>query len=88
MTEGRWLTANDAAAYLSLSTEGFRRKVRAGVLPRPSQALGAALPRWDREALDAAMAGGAGVANPEEEAEALAQKIAGGSPRRRRKPAC
>jgi len=36
--EPRWLSANDAAAYLNISTEGFRRKVRDGVIPPPSRA--------------------------------------------------
>lgn len=75
MIEPRWLTADEAAGYLRISTEGFRRKVRAGVIPAPSRALGQAEPRWDRLALDATMAGGVASLDPEEAAEALAQAI-------------
>lgn len=75
MVECRWLTADDAAGYLRISTEGFRRKVRAGTIPAPSRALGDTSPRWDRQALDATMAGGVASLDPEEAAEALAQDI-------------
>ena len=86
MTERRWLNADEAAAYLSLSVEGFRRKVRAGVVPEPSRVLGAALPRWDRAALDAAMTGGIASSNPMEAAEALAQELAAKGRARRPRP--
>lgn len=74
--EARWLDADAAAGYLRISVEGFRRKVREGVIPPPSRALGAALPRWDRLALDATMAGGIASLNPEEAAEAIAAQEA------------
>jgi hypothetical protein len=77
----RWLTADEAAGYLRLSVDGFRRKVRAGAIPAPSAALGAACPRWDRLALDAAMGGGVASTDPRQAIEALAQTIAS-SPRR------
>lgn len=72
----RWLGTEEAAAYLQISVEGFRRKVRAGIIPAPSQALGAALPRWDRNKLDAIMGGGVTSTNPEEAANAIAQELA------------
>lgn len=71
----RWLTADEAAAYLRLSVEGFRRKVRAGIVPRPSMALGSGAPRWDIAKLDETMGGGAASMDPDEAAEAIAQKI-------------
>ena len=75
MSDDRWLTADEAADYLRLSSEGFRRKVRAGVIPPPSRALGAALPRWDRLALDATMTGGVASIDPNEAADAIAAEI-------------
>jgi predicted DNA-binding transcriptional regulator AlpA len=79
----RWLDANAAAAYLHLSTEGFRRKAREGVIPAPSRVLGSASLRWDRQALDAAMEGGIASTNPIEAAEAFVQKtLAQGRTRR------
>ena len=81
MPDGRWLNADEAAAYLSLSVEGFRRKVRAGVVPKPSRVLGAVLPRCDL----AAMTGGIASSNPIEAAEAfthgLATKLRARNPR-------
>ena len=75
MPDPRWLTADDAASYLRISVEGFRRKVREGVIPKPSRALGDASPRWDRLALDEAMAGGVASTDPHTAAQALAQEI-------------
>lgn len=75
MPDPRWLSADAAASYLGISTEGFRRKVRAGMIPAASRALGDALPRWDRQALDATMAGGVASMDPEEAAQAIAQDI-------------
>ena len=54
---GRWLRAEEAAAYVMLAKAGFLRRVKAGNLPPPSYVLGPHTPRWDREAIDAAMKG-------------------------------
>ena len=55
VNEARWLPASDAARYVGLETEGFRRAVRRGTLPPASYKLGPQSPRWDRIALDRAM---------------------------------
>lgn len=55
----RWLGPHDAALHVGLTFDAFRRRVRDGKLPPPSHAHGTRTPRWDREALDAAMAGAA-----------------------------
>lgn len=51
----RWLPTADAARHVGMDTEGFRRAVRRGKFPGASYRLGPQSPRWDREALDAAM---------------------------------
>ena len=51
----RWLDTYAAAAHVGLNPDAFRRRVKAGTLPKPSDALGPRNPRWDRAALDAAM---------------------------------
>lgn len=55
MPNPRWLDMHAAAEYVGLTTDTFRRRVKAGKLPPPSDRLGARLLRWDRTALDAAM---------------------------------
>jgi predicted DNA-binding transcriptional regulator AlpA len=55
MTAPRWLDMHAAAEYIGLAPDTFRRRVKAGTLPKPSAALGPRLLRWDRAALDAAM---------------------------------
>lgn len=55
MSEARWLPADEAARYLRLGSEAFRRAVRRGILPPASYKLGPQSPRWDRHALDRAM---------------------------------
>ena len=52
---GRWLDAESAAAYLNVRVEQLQRWTREGRVPTPSYQLGPRRPRWDREALDAAM---------------------------------
>lgn len=74
MIEPRWLDMDGAAAYLRLSVDGFRAKVRRGIIPQPSRALG--VPRWDRLALDRTMTGGAGSMDAEGAADAIAAEIA------------
>lgn len=76
MNDARWLTREDAARYVSLSTVAFTRRVRAGVLPPGVDTLGRL--RWDRLALDAAMAGGIIPASPEDAINAIAAEIRAG----------
>lgn len=45
------------AAYLSVRVDALPRLARQGKLPAPSYHLGARSPRWDRHALDSALAG-------------------------------
>lgn len=52
----RWLDAHEAAAHVGLTLDAFRRRVKAGTLPAPSDRLGARQLRWHSAALDAAMA--------------------------------
>ena len=54
----RWLTREAAAQHVGLSVVAFTRRVAAGDLPPPSDALGPRCLRWDRLALDSAMGGG------------------------------
>lgn len=54
---GRWLSVEEAAAYVTLREGEFLRRVKAEKLPAPSYGLGPRTPRWDREAIDAAMKG-------------------------------
>ena len=51
----RWLSLPHAAEHLDISTDSLRRLVREGKLPQPDRSLGMRMPRWDKEALDAAM---------------------------------
>jgi predicted DNA-binding transcriptional regulator AlpA len=70
----RWLPRPTAAAYVGLTEVAFTRRVAAGALPKPSEHLGPRCLRWDRHALDAAMAGPAASAAPSG-ASGLAEKI-------------
>jgi len=47
----RYLTEDEAAAYLAVSAPVFRDEVRRGLWPRPLRRDGR--PMWDRAALDA-----------------------------------
>jgi hypothetical protein len=71
----RWLTADEAARHLRITTDALRRLVKAGHVPPPSTRLGPRNPRWDVLALDDAMHGGIASTNPEEAAQALATQI-------------
>lgn len=51
MSDPRWLDTYAAAGHIGLSPDAFRRRVKAGTLPKPSEALGPRNPRWDRAAL-------------------------------------
>ena len=61
----RWLSLPHAAEHLDISTDSLRRLVRAGKLPQPDRSLGTRMPRWDKEALDAAMQSGLPEVNRE-----------------------
>ena len=53
----RWLNPEEAARYVGLTSDAFRRRVKAATMPQPTYAHGPRNPRWDRVALDAAMTG-------------------------------
>jgi excisionase family DNA binding protein len=55
MTEPRYLKAKDAAAYLSISEGTLRRLCKEGHLPAPVR-IGPGTLRYDRLAIDAALA--------------------------------
>lgn len=57
MNESRWLNSTDAAAYLGMKREVFMQKVRSGVIPAGSQAIGPRSYRWRSDELDAFMSG-------------------------------
>lgn len=50
----RYLSLKAAAQYLTISPQTLLRLVAAGKLPAPKY-LSPKLPRWDRDAIDAAM---------------------------------
>lgn len=58
----RWLGPHAAAEHVGLTYEAFRKRVKDAKMPKPSYAHGPRNPRWDRDALDAAMAGAAPLA--------------------------
>jgi len=53
----RWLDPDGAASYLKVRPDELRRLVREGKIPPASRQLGPRRPRWDRIALDLALAG-------------------------------
>lgn len=55
MPDPRWLDAHEAAQHVGLTLDAFRRRVKAGTMPAPSDRHGPRSLRWDRLALDAAM---------------------------------
>lgn len=57
MTVGRYLTRDDVARYLRVGRNMVDRLVQQRVIPKPIY-LTPRLPRWDREAIDRAVAGG------------------------------
>jgi excisionase family DNA binding protein len=88
MNERRWLSATEAAAYLSLKISTFRTKVRNGAIPPGSAALGPRSVRWSTDQLDAFMSGESAAPTP---SELIHDFIASGGlkpsrKRRRRKP--
>lgn len=52
MTEARWLSPEQTAAYVSRRVDELPRLVRSGKLPSPSHHFGPRSPRWDRVELD------------------------------------
>ena len=57
MSDARWLDRDALAAYISARVDAIPRILKAGRLPAPSYHLGPRQPRWDRDQVDAAMAG-------------------------------
>ena len=78
----RWLDRDALARHISVRVDAVARLQRAGRLPLPSLHLGPRQPRWDREAVDATLAGGVASTDPRVAINALAEEIAG----RRRAP--
>lgn len=54
----RWLDAETVAKHVGIRPDYVARYVKAGKLPKPKLPWGPRQPRWDREELDAFMAGG------------------------------
>ncbi len=54
MSASYWLSADAAAAYVSLRVDAFL-KVHQGILPQPSYTLGPRTPRWHQAGLDVAI---------------------------------
>ena len=55
MIIGRWLDADGAAEHLGIRVDQLKKWTQTGKVPAPSYQLGPKRPRWDRDALDAAM---------------------------------
>jgi hypothetical protein len=72
----RWLSVEAAAVYLCMRPDVFLKAVKAGKLPAASYALGERTPRWDRDALDARMAGIGDEGNVRAAVDGLVEKIA------------
>ena len=79
-----WLDTSGAATYLSMRTDTFRRKVRAGVIPSPSHSIGERSPRWRRSDLDAMMTPSSASSGIDARVEALVASIEAGKGRSRR----
>jgi len=81
----RWLDEETAARHLCLRPTAFRARVKGGTLPQPSYHLGPRSPRWDREALDSALAPSATSPNTRQQVnQAVAQILAEGRARRQK----
>jgi predicted DNA-binding transcriptional regulator AlpA len=57
MPDARWLDRDALAAHICESPTAIYRLVKQGRIPEPSYKLGRRKPRWDRDAVDAALAG-------------------------------
>lgn len=53
----RWLKPADAAIYIGKPSKKLKALAKAGLLPAPSYHFGPKSPRYDREAIDAMVAG-------------------------------
>lgn len=74
----RWLDRDGLAQHISVRPYAIPRLLREGKLPSPSYHLGPRQPRWDRDRVDAAFAGGLASTDPTEAIHAAAQEIAAG----------
>ena len=70
----RWIPANEAARRLRISEARLVRLVKDGALPRPSYTCGPRSPRYDLEALDAAMSAAKTAMDPDAMVEAYIAK--------------
>lgn len=74
----RWLRPEDAARHIGRNRDELRRLVRAGKIPAPSYHFGPRSPRYDREAIDVMICGGAdrirNVVNDEEVSRAIIER--------------
>jgi hypothetical protein len=87
MTDPRWLTSREAAAYLGMKPDGFRKRVREGIIPAGSSTLGPRLARWRIDVLDAFMSGSAqtrGSTVSDRISRKLAERASGKKEARRR----
>lgn len=75
MHDARWLSPEQAAAYLSVRVDALPRLVRQGRVPAPAYTLGDRSPRYDKLKLDAAFDGGTGSTDPRTASAANAAKI-------------
>lgn len=73
----RWLDRDALARHICVRVDAIARLQRAGRLPPASYHLGPRQPRWDRDAVDAAIAGGVASSDPRTAINALAEEIAG-----------
>lgn len=53
----RWLKPSDAAIYIGKPAKKLKTLAKAGLMPPPSYHFGPKSPRYDREAIDAMIAG-------------------------------
>ena len=72
----RWLDRDALAAHISVRPDAIARLQKAGKLPPPSYHLGERRPRWDRDAVDAALSGGVASTDHGTAIHALAAQIA------------
>ena len=71
----RWLDRDALAARICVRVDAIARLQKAGRLPAPSYHLGPRQPRWDRDAVDAAFAGGVASTDPTMAVQSLVNDI-------------
>jgi hypothetical protein len=71
----RWLDRDALAAHISVRPDAIARLQKAGRLPVPSYHLGPRQPRWDRDAVDAALNGGVASTDPNLAVQSLVNEI-------------